>query len=117
MKDEQSTARRTAHWVEAFRKALMDEHSNDWTMETIAEAAHICARIAAGPHPCPVSGTVPHTEGFEGGYYYDGGFHHCACGTIAPWSARPSEGGVVEAHDQPAWDPFTVFTSESEAAS
>lgn len=29
--------------IEAFRKALMEKHADDWTMETISEAAHICA--------------------------------------------------------------------------
>lgn len=30
--------------VEVFREALMREHHGDWDMETISEAAHICAR-------------------------------------------------------------------------
>lgn len=30
--------------VEVFRKALLAEHADDWTMETCAEAAHVCAR-------------------------------------------------------------------------
>jgi hypothetical protein len=29
--------------VELFREALMKKHSNDWDMETVAEAAYICA--------------------------------------------------------------------------
>jgi hypothetical protein len=29
--------------VERFRKALMQRHHDDWDMETVAEAAHICA--------------------------------------------------------------------------
>lgn len=29
--------------VERFRKALMRRHHDDWDMETVAEAAHICA--------------------------------------------------------------------------
>lgn len=29
--------------IELFRTALMVAHSNDWDMETVAEAAHICA--------------------------------------------------------------------------
>lgn len=34
-----------ARRIEAFREALMAAHSDDWTMEIIAEAAHICARV------------------------------------------------------------------------
>lgn len=34
---------KTADMTEKFRTALMEVHANDWTMETIAEAAHICA--------------------------------------------------------------------------
>jgi hypothetical protein len=30
--------------VEVFRKALMVEHGDDWDMETVSEAAHICAK-------------------------------------------------------------------------
>lgn len=30
--------------IERFRKALMKEHHQNWTMEVISEAAHICAR-------------------------------------------------------------------------
>lgn len=33
-----------AELIEQFRKALMVEHARDWTMDTISEAAHICAR-------------------------------------------------------------------------
>jgi hypothetical protein len=29
--------------VELFRAALMKHHANDWDMETVAEAAYICA--------------------------------------------------------------------------
>lgn len=29
--------------TERFRAALMVEHHHDWTMETVSEAAHICA--------------------------------------------------------------------------
>lgn len=32
-----------ASLVETFRKALMEKHHQDWDMETISEAAHICA--------------------------------------------------------------------------
>ena len=32
--------------IERFRKALMQAHSHDWTMEVISEAAHICAEVA-----------------------------------------------------------------------
>lgn len=31
--------------TEQFRKALMEAHADDWDMETISEAAHICARV------------------------------------------------------------------------
>lgn len=33
-----------ADLVERFRKALMEQHHHDWTMEVVSEAAHICAR-------------------------------------------------------------------------
>lgn len=33
--------------VETFRSALMAEHHDDWDMETVSEAAHICARAWA----------------------------------------------------------------------
>jgi hypothetical protein len=39
--------------VEVYRKALMREHSDDWTMEVIAEAAHICARAHADLYLLP----------------------------------------------------------------
>jgi hypothetical protein len=32
--------------VKLFRKELMDRHFDDWTMETIGEAARICADAA-----------------------------------------------------------------------
>jgi hypothetical protein len=32
-----------ARVVERFRKALMVAHADDWDMETVAEAAHVCA--------------------------------------------------------------------------
>jgi len=31
--------------IERFRKALMEAHAHDWTMDTISEAAHICAAV------------------------------------------------------------------------
>lgn len=31
--------------VERFRSALMREHADDWSMETVAEAAYICAGV------------------------------------------------------------------------
>lgn len=31
-------------WRERFRAALMAEHAHDQDMETISEAAHVCAR-------------------------------------------------------------------------
>lgn len=34
--------------IEQFRRALMREHSHDWDMNTVSEAAHICARALAG---------------------------------------------------------------------
>lgn len=37
----------TAALIEQFRKALMVAHADDWTMDTISEAAHICARSVA----------------------------------------------------------------------
>lgn len=33
-----------ANLIEVFRKALMREHHQDWDMETVSEAAHICAK-------------------------------------------------------------------------
>jgi hypothetical protein len=33
--------------VERFRSALMREHADDWDMETVSEAAHICAHVMA----------------------------------------------------------------------
>jgi capsule polysaccharide export protein KpsE/RkpR len=32
--------------LELFRSELMKRHSDDWDMETIAEAAHICAEAS-----------------------------------------------------------------------
>ena len=29
--------------VERFREALMAEHADDWDMDTVSEAAHVCA--------------------------------------------------------------------------
>ena len=40
--------------TEPMRHALMREHSNDWDMETVAEAAYICSEVAAIP-PKPAS--------------------------------------------------------------
>lgn len=37
----------TARCVERYRKALMREHAGTWDMETVSEAAHICARAQA----------------------------------------------------------------------
>lgn len=34
--------------VEVFRHALMEAHHHDWSMETISEAAHICAAAVLG---------------------------------------------------------------------
>lgn len=34
--------------TERFRKALMREHHDDWTMEVISEASHICAQTLIG---------------------------------------------------------------------
>lgn len=34
--------------VEQFREALMQAHHHDWDMETVSEAAHICARSLNG---------------------------------------------------------------------
>jgi len=39
--------------VETFRKALMSKHSDDWSMEVISEAAHICAEVAPN-HNLPI---------------------------------------------------------------
>jgi hypothetical protein len=36
--------------VEVFRKALMEAHADDWEMDTVSEAAHICARAALAAH-------------------------------------------------------------------
>jgi hypothetical protein len=35
--------------VERFRAALMAEHADDWDMETVAEAAYICAAAVSSP--------------------------------------------------------------------
>jgi len=35
--------------IEAFRRALMEAHSQDWTMEVISEAAHICGHVEVVP--------------------------------------------------------------------
>lgn len=35
------------HLIEEFRRALMECHSDDWTMTTCSEAAHICAGVVA----------------------------------------------------------------------
>ncbi len=47
-----------AELVEHFRKALMKVHHHDWTMETVSEAAHICARsISTSNYPTkPLTG-------------------------------------------------------------
>ena len=37
--------------VERFREALMEHHHHDWDMETVAEAAHICADTLASHRP------------------------------------------------------------------
>lgn len=39
-----------AHQIEVFRKALMEAHADDWDMDLVAEAAHICARAALAAH-------------------------------------------------------------------
>jgi hypothetical protein len=33
-------------YTEPMRKALMAEHAHDWDMETVGEAAYICAVVA-----------------------------------------------------------------------
>lgn len=47
--------------VEHFRKSLMREHSQDWTMEVISEAAYICARaVSTSNYPTkPLAGDTP----------------------------------------------------------
>ena len=46
--------------IELFRKALMCEHRDDWTMETISEAAHICARaLETSPVHKTLKGDTP----------------------------------------------------------
>jgi hypothetical protein len=37
------TPKQDSQTIELFRAALMEKHSDDWDMETISEAAHICA--------------------------------------------------------------------------
>jgi hypothetical protein len=32
--------------VESMTRALMEVHHDDWDMETVREAAHICAQVA-----------------------------------------------------------------------
>jgi len=51
----------TSELVERFRKALMTQHGDDWTMEIISEAAHICAKsVATSNYPSkPLSGDTP----------------------------------------------------------
>ena len=44
-------------WVEVFRKALMRGHSADWDMDTVAEAAHICAQAVEIASPLPPGAT------------------------------------------------------------
>jgi hypothetical protein len=51
--------------VERFRTALMVEHHNDWDMDTISEAAHICAR-AVLDQAVPVE----QMDGPEGDFVY-----------------------------------------------
>ena len=34
--------------IEVFRKALMEAHHDDWDMETVSDAAHICADALRG---------------------------------------------------------------------
>ena len=43
-------AARRRNTVELFRKALMERHAEDWDMETISEAAHICAEATEVRH-------------------------------------------------------------------
>lgn len=46
MTDERNPNGNVRQWsplVETFRTALMAEHSDDWDMDTVAEAAYICA--------------------------------------------------------------------------
>lgn len=51
----------TAELIEHFRKALMKAHHQDWTMEVISEAAHICAKaIGTSNYPTkPLTGDTP----------------------------------------------------------
>jgi hypothetical protein len=34
-----------ADLIESMRKALMEAHAEDWDMDSISEAAHICAGV------------------------------------------------------------------------
>lgn len=47
--------------VEHFRRALMREHHQNWTMDVISEAAHICARATStSNYPTkPLTGDTP----------------------------------------------------------
>lgn len=59
--------------IEHFRKALMREHHQDWTMEVISEAAHICAKaVSTSNYPTrPLTGDTPalaHKRYLSGGF-------------------------------------------------
>ena len=89
--------------IEVFRKALMEAHHDDWDMETVSDAAHICADALRGflvakipdcnrmDHPhgrhslitrtasCPGKEPLPH--GFANGHLGSFGWIvTCACG-------------------------------------
>jgi hypothetical protein len=59
--------------IERFRKALQKEHHQDWTMEIISEAAHICAKsIVTSNYPNrPLAGDTPELAWKR---YRNGGF-------------------------------------------
>lgn len=40
---EQAEGQLIGYLVESFRQALQAAHHDDWDMETVSEAAHICA--------------------------------------------------------------------------
>lgn len=53
------TERAHSPLVEVFREALMREHHHDWDMETVAEAAYICAAQLEQTTGCEECGDRP----------------------------------------------------------
>jgi hypothetical protein len=98
--------------IEACERYLTDRHCTLWgSAFTIidpkgrreaaewlaAQIEGVLAISASEPSICPVSGTTPRPL-HNGGYDYDGGFHHCQCGQVVPWQGKPWDGGTVSEH-------------------